>query len=288
MFSKVCIIGLGTLGGFIAKSLSELDNIVEVGIIDYDTIEEKNLKNSVYLDSHIDKYKIDALEEILKSNNKNIKVNKYNMKFVEGENDIHKQYDLVIDCRDFTYDRKEEIDARLYVTSRYVVIDCRKNIEYDSHREGTYITTLTKNDLRYASIQVAMMINNDSINDLISNQLVHNIDLDYLDKNISDALITSNKTPKVKTNNKLVNLDQKISTISKYNSLGDITVHLGERNHCSITITIPQNQINTIEDFMQLIKPMMNLPYTYNSYVVEANKINNNFYVELLPETGAA
>ena len=286
MFRKICIIGIGTLGGFIAKSLSELDNIVEVGIIDYDTIEEKNLNNSVYLENQVGKYKIDALEEIIRNNNKNIKISKWNMKFVEGTNDIYKQYDLVLDCRDFTYDRKEEIDTRLYVTSRYIVVDCRKNIQHNTHIEGKYTTKLSKNDLRYASVQLAMIVDNESINDLIKNQLVHNIDLDYIDKNISDTL-NSNKT-KNTSNNKLVNIDQKIDTIVDYNTSNDLTVHLGERNHCSITINIPQNHIKSINDFMNLIKPIINLPYVHDSYVVEANKINNNYYVELLPETGAA
>ena len=162
MFSRVCIIGIGTLGGFIAESLTKIETIEEICIVDFDYIEPRNFKNSIYKPSQLGDFKVDALEEILKTNSE-IKVTKLNEKYIEGKTKLPSHLDLILDCRDFTYDRYGEIDARLYITSRYLIIDCRKVVKYETHQEGSYLTLLSKSDLRNAAFQATHLIENKSI-----------------------------------------------------------------------------------------------------------------------------
>ena len=104
MIKKVTVIGLGTLGGFLCKHLSELENIKEIVIVDFDKIESRDVYRSIYSISNIGEYKVDALSEIIESN---VTVTKLNKKYIEGKTKIPKS-DLVIDCRDFVYDRHTE------------------------------------------------------------------------------------------------------------------------------------------------------------------------------------
>ena len=46
MDNKVTVIGLGTLGGFLCKNISELDCIKELIIVDLDIVEGKNVFQS--------------------------------------------------------------------------------------------------------------------------------------------------------------------------------------------------------------------------------------------------
>ncbi len=43
-YKNVVVIGLGTLGGFIAEAISNLENTEKLVIIDNDIVESKNLK----------------------------------------------------------------------------------------------------------------------------------------------------------------------------------------------------------------------------------------------------
>jgi tRNA A37 threonylcarbamoyladenosine dehydratase len=141
--NNICVIGIGTLGGFLSKCISDLEETKEICIIDYDTIEEKNLLNSIYREEYLGQYKVDALEKIIKNNNKGISVIKLNQRYIEGETILPKRFDLVLDCRDFTYDRSKEIDARMYITGRTLIVDCRKEVQYNNHIEGKYTSFLS-------------------------------------------------------------------------------------------------------------------------------------------------
>ena len=67
MIEKVTVIGLGTLGGFLTKHISELDTIREIVIVDFDIIERRNTINSIYSIANIGEYKVDALAEMLEN-----------------------------------------------------------------------------------------------------------------------------------------------------------------------------------------------------------------------------
>ena len=44
MYGDICLIGIGTLGGFLAKNISELESTKNLTLIDYDIVEQKNIR----------------------------------------------------------------------------------------------------------------------------------------------------------------------------------------------------------------------------------------------------
>lgn len=80
---KVQIVGLGGGGSNLAYLLSRDENIEEMVLIDFDTVELKNLSRQFYTVDSIDKLKVDALKELLVKFNPKLKIKTYNMKIDE-------------------------------------------------------------------------------------------------------------------------------------------------------------------------------------------------------------
>jgi len=282
------LIGLGTIGGFLAKNLSEIESIKKLLLIDYDTVETENIKNSIYTNKDIGKLKTSVIYDRL-DNKKHVKV--LNEKFIEGKTKIP-SFDLVLDCRDFTYNRKELIDARLYISYRSLIIDCRKNVNYEKQHEGKYITRLTKTDLRNASLNVTTLIENGLFKKIVKKGIVYEIPIDFvseniqkqLDKNIDVIYDCNNVLEK-----RLINLNNHYSSIIDINKKSDLVVYLGNKKLPYNSTIVPKNNLRSIQDIVQNFTSLTkNLPYQFNYYIITITNYNNQFYVELLPETGSA
>lgn len=288
MYNNICLIGLGTIGGFLAKNLSEIDSIKKLLLIDFDTVEVENIKNSIYSSKDIGKLKTSVICD--KLDNKK-RVNVLNEKFIEGKTKIP-SFDLILDCRDFTYNRKELIDARLYVSYRSLIIDCRKNVNYEKQHEGKYITRLTKTDLRNASMNVTTLIENGLFEKIVKKGIVYEIPIDFisenvqkqLDKNI-DVVYDYNDV----LEKRLINLNNHYSSIIDINKKSDLVVYLGNKTLPYNSVVVPKNNLRSIQDIIQNFTSLTkNLPYQFNYYIITITNYNNQFYVELLPETGSA
>jgi hypothetical protein len=179
MIKSIIVIGIGSLGGYVAYALSELEYIEKIAIIDDDIVEDKNINNSIYTNNHIGKLKVDCLSEIIEFKNKNIIIEKYNGKYISNCTIMPMGYDLILDCRDYTYSRSGEIDIRLYISSRYLILDCKRQIQYEKENNGKYIERLKKTDLRNAGNIVSSLIDNNLIKRIIEGGLVNKFDLDF-------------------------------------------------------------------------------------------------------------
>ena len=74
--ASINVIGVGAMGSRIAELLVRL-GIPKIHIWDMDTVEDKNIANQAYLHHHIGMKKVDALEELLKDINPQVKVYKH-------------------------------------------------------------------------------------------------------------------------------------------------------------------------------------------------------------------
>lgn len=288
MYSNICVIGLGSLGGYLAKNLSELETTKNLLLIDYDTVEQENIKNSIYSQRDIGKLKTEA---ILQKIDSNAQVHCINKKYIEGITKVP-QYDLMIDCRDFTYERKNLIDVRLSVSFRNLIIDCRKNVKYNRQHEGKYLERLTKTDLKIAALNTTILIGNGIIKELINKQIVHEIPIDYISEKTKNY-VKKNEADIIYDHNsfegKLLNLHNNYSSIIDLNKNNELTICVGSKTSPYLTKIISKNNFNSINDIISNFSSLMkNLPFPYNYYVISLNKYNNAFYVELLPETGSA
>jgi hypothetical protein len=285
VFKNIVIIGLGTLGGFTAEAISNLENTEKIVIIDHDIVEQKNLKNSIYRQIDIGTPKVEALKDILTSQNSNLEIWAFQTEYIEGITKLPKE-DLVIDCRDFTYDRKSEIDVRFYISSRYLMADFRKNVTYKERRTGKYITTLTKNDLKLAATLISMMIDTVSIAALIEIQTVQKYELDYVkyfENNCYDIVYEN-----VIGEDKFVNLPDKIVPILDMNKDKDLTVFLGSRSYPIAEKLIPINTLKSSRDLILTLTSIVSCQKDFNNFVVSVFNEGDNIYIELIPETGAA
>ena len=289
MYNDICLIGLGTLGGFLAKNLAELETTKNLLLIDYDTVEPENIKNSIYTAKDIGKLKTKAIRN--KLNNRCI-VTTLNKKFIEGETKIPK-FDLIIDCRDFTYNRKNLIDARLYLSFRNLIIDCRKNVTYLKQHEGKYVSRLSKFDLKNAALSVAMLIEKGLFSQIIKKRMVHEIPIDFISDKVRN-LIAKKDIDILYDNDsnfegKLINLNNNYSSIIDINKENDLTIYLGDRNSPYNIKEVEKNNFNSIQDIISSFSSLTkNLPYQFNYYIISIANYNNKYYVELLPETGSA
>jgi hypothetical protein len=283
IFEKVCVLGVGALGGFVVDSISKINSIKEIIIFDCDKVEVKNLKNSIYRSQDVGKPKVDCLQQILTDRSPNIKITSFKSSFTEGQTFLPK-CDLVLDCRDYLYDRGTLIDSRLYISSRYLVVDCRKNIQAQMKYEGQYLELMTKNDLQTASSLISIMMTNKTLEKMIGGQTVNKFDLDFMKVDDTQEDIVYDVS---NGEHQFVNLPQYIPAIMEQNRFSPIDVYVGGKNLPLFQNTIPQNSLRSSNDLMMHFSSMIQGPFKFNSYIICICQ-GPKFYIELLPETGAA
>lgn len=281
VYRSVTVIGVGTLGGFVAEAISNLEGLETLVVVDHDIVEVKNLSNSIYRPIDIDLLKVDALKDIIS----NVQVESYPMMFEEGKTSLPRT-DLVLDCRDSTYNRGSYIDARLYISSRYLIVDCRKDVHYKEQLYGRYIETLTSDDLRYASMTVSMILHSGTIKSLIDLKSVQKYELDYVKK--IDTCRYDVLYENVAGDDKFVNLPDKIIPILELNKKHDLNVVVGSKNMPMSQTVIPMGSLKNGNDLITNLDSVTRIPCNFKNYVVSFTQEYNQIVVELIPETGAA
>jgi len=282
---SVTIIGLGTLGGYTAEAVADIEGIEKIVILDHDVVEQKNLRNSIYRQIDIDIPKALALKEILLSKNLNVQIRASQVKYEEGITKLPKT-DLVIDCRDVTYSRQDIIDARFYISSRYLIGDFRKQVVYDQEQTGKYLTKLTKNDLKYAASIISMLVYSGTIKSLIKKESVQKYELDFikrLQEDSKDIIYEDSEE-----SNKFINLQDKIIPILDANKKQPITLFVGSKTNPLDELTIPINTFNTSHDIITRFLDIIKNQSDFNNFIVALNQEKRKNYIELIPETGAA
>lgn len=135
----LCLVGVGSLGSFLAKQLqSKVDTIYAV---DPDKVEERNLRNSVYTKADINKPKVMALKEQISE-----------CTFVPIQSDIRQvdlpRVDTVVDCRD-VIPRNIDTDVKFSVVGRHLKVDCQE-VNADIDRNGKYMLELERPEVSRA------------------------------------------------------------------------------------------------------------------------------------------
>ena len=285
VYKSVAVIGIGTLGGFIANAISNIETLETLIVIDHDLVEVQNLKNSLYRQIDIGLQKTDSLTDIISSKNKELTIISINEEYIEGKTRIPK-CDLILDCRDYTYDRRKEIDVRLYMSSRYLMVDCRKDVEYKVKTEGKYLVQLTKEDLRYAASLIAMLIYNDTIGSLIKNKIVQKYELDYVKKidKISCDILYENLCDE----EKFINLPDKIIPIIDANKNNELNVFVGSSLFPISEVLIPKNSLHNSQEVIVYLSKAVTPHCQFNNFVVSLYHLDGKVLIELIPETGAA
>lgn len=288
MYQTIAIIGCGSLGGFLANFLAHDENVKKLIIVDNDIVEEKNIKNSIYTTDCVGKPKVVCLKDIINKFS-SIEILYMNEMYVEDRTILPK-YDLLIDCRDHTYSRKGKINLRLYLSSRFLVFDCRKYVDNEKELEGRYTEYLNKTDLMNASLSAATLICNGTIDQFMRNNLVYNLELDYLTKYSMNYVNTFEKKPDViydfeQGEEKFIGLHDNMNDIIEKNRTSDMFLSFSVGSKSLATIPVDKNKLISKENIFKFLSDSIDNPVlNFNYYIV---KVENNMIV-LIPETGAA
>ncbi len=303
MYNKVTVLGLGTLGGFLCKNISELDCVKELIIVDHDIVEGKNVFQSIYSSTNIGEYKVNALADII---NDDVAVTKINQCYVEGTTSLPKS-DLVIDCRDVVCNRKTEIDVRFYISGKILIIDCRQNVYNKQSYNGAYSVNLTKGEINKATFFASQIIENGDIKNMILNKLVQKVDLNLLKDIMRESMKRSldNRIDMIYeatgTSQQLQCINENVKPILDLNKHQDVEVFIGERTNALQRkiiefpkiaklnyAVIPQNSLKDSFDVIKSLTDLIDLQNGISNFIVTIRKRNGQKYVELLEETGAA
>jgi hypothetical protein len=281
----------------------------ELIIIDYDIVESKNVHNSIYEASYIGEYKVDALKDILKNN---IKITSINTVYEEGKTKLPPS-DLVIDCRDIVCNRGSEIDVRLYISGKILIIDCRKNVKTQYNYEGAYRRQLSRNELNKAGFFAAQIVCSEEIWQLKKNNSVQRMDLNLLPSILNREMKKSldNQIDIIYEESDAINrlqcLPENIEPIISLNKKQDVDVFIGEKDLPTLFLPDKQTKINKLPELAKtkfaiiphdslknstdLINALSNIVKQQNNlvnFIVTIRKENGETFVELLEETGAA
>ena len=302
MYNRVTVIGLGTLGGFLCKNISDLDCVKELIIVDHDVVEGKNVFSSIYNSTHIGEYKVNALVELI---NDDVAVTTINEEYIEGITFIPKS-DLVIDCRDIVCNRKTEIDVRFYISDRILIIDCRKNVFNKQRYDGLYSLTLSKSEINKAAFFASQIIESGEIKNMIVNNLIQRIDLNIISSIMNKSIRKSlnNKIDMIYESGntqRLQCIEENVNPILNLNKQQDVKVFVGERTKAlekninkipvigaSKYAVIPKSSLNNPLDVIQALSNIVNLQDGVSNFIVTVRKRKGEEYVELIEETGAA
>lgn len=285
VYKNIAIIGVGTLGGYVANALITMETLERLILIDHDIVETKNLLNSIYRPIDVGGSKVEALKDILSTKNEDVSIWAFDSKYEEGKTKLPKN-DLTIDCRDASYNRETQIDCRMYISSRYLIVDCRKNVTYNEKKEGRYILTLTKEDLKYAGSIVSMLVHSNTIENLIKNQIVQKYELDYV-KHI-ETFPCDIVYEDIKTKENFINLPDKIIPILDLNKKMDTNVYFGSKEYPLSQTTIPKGMLRSSNDIIESFSMITKLQCDYHNFVISIVNEGGHLFVEIIPETGAA
>ena len=284
---KIVVIGVGSFGGFLCKHLSELELTKQLYIIDDDIVELGNVKNSIYTISQVGDYKVDALEELIQDD---VSVMGFNVPYIEGRTKLPPT-DLVIDCRDVVCDRGNQIDTRLSISGRQLIIDCRKNVKCHKKYSGSYSINLSKNEISKAAFFASQIIESYQFDELMKNRLIKTIDLDVLpgiiDKSIKETL--ENKSDIIyevfDQSNRIHGLEEHIDPIMKMNSKRDVMVKVADTDTSHI---ITKDSLFTSSDLIEKLTEMVKDQNDFMNYLVVMKKDSGVPYVELIEESGGS
>jgi hypothetical protein len=175
MKNTIGLVGVGSLGGFVADKLQNRADAIYA--VDPDIVEERNLRNSIYTKSDINKPKVIALKEKISE-----------CKFIPVQADIRRielpPVKNIIDCRDVV-NRNIRTDVKFLIIGKNLKVDCAEPIIEDD-QSGKYLIELEKPDVEKAANLAVKTLTSKRIEDLKNKHASINLPLST--ENVDDEL----------------------------------------------------------------------------------------------------
>lgn len=295
MYKSIVIIGLGSLGGFVADNISKIKGVETLILIDPDVVESKNIGNSIYRRKYIGKFKVEAMSRIIHSGNPSIKTQIFPIEYIEGKIYLPES-DLIIDCRDEICNRGGEIDVRFYISFKTLVIDCEKYHKVSFKQVGRYTHNLLLSELTIAASIASQYINEHTMKEFIKRQIVFQAEIDLVTRQANKAIQLFDNKPDLvldycQGDDRIRNLHENLDQITELNQTKDLIVIVGQEGCVGGNIQeIKRNEITQHNDAVKILTEIVCTVVPLNEYyTIKVNDDNpNQVYIELLPDTGAA
>jgi len=143
------IIGCGSLGGYIAKELTEKK--FKIKLIDHDVVETRNIEQSIFDFSDVGRLKVEALRDILMYPYVEI----YPQKFEDIDINILKNF-WVVNCTDMSLIRHNRyVDVKCCISENFLILDSRKQQNETFVLSGKYINKINNFHIHMASKFIA-------------------------------------------------------------------------------------------------------------------------------------
>lgn len=295
---SVAIIGVGSLGGFLAESVALVDTVSNLTLIDPDIVEAGNIKNSIYTVGDIGTLKVESIAEKIgekidghrKKLDLNIRAIKYN------ENINLSGHDIVFDCRDQVCSRSQTINVRLYISWSKLVVDCRHHVEIERERSGRYIESLNQVAILMGALRVALLIPSGKLEELIKRRMSYEIDLQR-DHETEACLQREDERDDyicdfIQGHQKIINLDNMLPQIIEETKKSDVEVYIGPKRAYHTKRILNQDIHADQRYIIAYLTDLVNRTVLkYNSYTISISmdyKDGGVPVIELHPETGGA
>lgn len=273
MYESICVIGVGTVGGFLCKYLSEQKSVEKITIVDYDVVSTRDIFRSVYSIGDVGEYKVVALANKLKD----VEVTVIQNKFIDRHTKLSRS-DIVIDCRDVIVELDPIIDVKLYVSSKYLVVNTKlqnNTVLVDPHSD----IQLRRNQIKKLCLFASELICSEVMPEILQKKM-------YITFNADEVLHTSKKKLlefarkrlDVLYEGNILNIDEISKQLLESNHQQDLTLFVGEHKK-----VIPVNYLrdyNYVVDF--LLSLQLEQKHKYILVLEEGDQV-----VRLIPETGA-
>lgn len=271
----IAIVGLGSVGSFLAKCLTSLNTVKKLTFIDHDIVEEKNLSKSIYRKLDVGKYKVNAAKEIIEASS-----DIYVQSVPEKYNKHTFSSDLIIDCRDTT-EKDKNIQCKLSVSGRSVILDCMPE-NNSKIINGFYTEKVNKSDLQLALSNVSSLISTSLFPHFIKKQLTYIVNMNDNSQKAFEVIKNNNEKKLIEPlESKVYGFQYIADNIIATNTQYAITIY--RMDNPLMKIKLNKGEITNKEMLCSRINSIIFM----NEYNFFPNFIDKN-HIELIPEIGAA
>ena len=273
MYESICVIGVGTVGGFLCKYLSEQKSVEKITIVDYDVVSTRDIFRSVYSIGDIGEYKVVALANKLKD----VEVIVIQEKFIDRHTKLPSS-DIVIDCRDVIVELDPIINVKLYISSKYLVVNTKlqnNTVLVDPHSD----IQLRRNQIKKLCLFASELICSEVMPEILQKKMYITFNADEVVHTSKKKLLEfARKRLDVLYEGNILNIDEISRQLLETNQQQDLTLVVGKHKK-----VIPMNYFrdyNYVVDF--LLSLQLNQRHKYILVLEEGDQV-----VRLIRETSA-
>lgn len=266
--STVTVIGTGTLGGHLCKHLVECSKVSKLILIDKDIVDKKDTEIGIFQPIDIDEPKVHVLYRNLL--NYNIEIQPRAEFYIEGITDLPES-DLIIDCRNIFGKRDLNIDMKMFINGKFLILDFQKKLEDQTRPKGEYVIQLSKHEISRAASYATDLICSNVIEELLKGQSIKYIDIDIIQSVMLKSIKESKSYPDLIYDtddniNRISKLEEVIQPILNRNKKAPLKVAVQERGSIAREVfeiprvakttyqIIPQNSLKHPEDVIEVLK----------------------------------